>query len=173
LSMDDRLTLGWRGFDQAERQLLNEIQKNGDPLVSLGNLLQWAYAIDQWHKQRIVDGEKEILRLFGADMVGETYNGFRAARSRVAHDLSLVGELVVRPVAQVVQARGAGPMIIMPPVISEWLWNQNPGISPNDKGLPSYQKHLARKPIHACLAVVREFLGISLPGLLSQQPNPP
>ena len=33
--MDDRLKLGWRGFEQAERQLLDEIQKNGDPLVPL------------------------------------------------------------------------------------------------------------------------------------------
>ena len=89
--------LGWRGFEQAEHQLIDEIQKNGDPLVPLANLLQWAYAIDQWYKNRIADGEKELLRLFGMDSVGEAYNGFRAARRSVAHDLSLVADLVTRP----------------------------------------------------------------------------
>jgi hypothetical protein len=73
--MDDRLRLGWRGFEQAERELLDEIQKNGDPLVPLANLLQWAYAIDQWYKNRTADGENELVQLFGQDVVGETYNG--------------------------------------------------------------------------------------------------
>jgi hypothetical protein len=68
--MDDRLMLGWRGFEQAEHQLIDEIRKNEDPLVPLANLLQWAYAIDQWYKNRIADGEKELLRLFGMDSVG-------------------------------------------------------------------------------------------------------
>ncbi len=79
------MKLGWRGFDQAERQLLDEIQESGDPLVPLAHLMEWAYAIDQWYTARIADGQNELVRLFGADTVGETYNGFRAARASVAH----------------------------------------------------------------------------------------
>src|SRR6266542_476341 len=91
--MDERLQLGWRGFEQAERQLREGIQNNEDPLVPLGHLMQWAYAIDQWYETRILDGKKEIEQLSKVDTAGETYNGFRAARNRVAHDLSLVADL--------------------------------------------------------------------------------
>lgn len=141
--MDDQLKLGRRGFDQAERQLLEEIQKNGDPLVPLGNLLNWAYAIDQSYKDRIADGENELVQLFKADTVGETYNGFRAARASVAHNLSLVADLITRPTPRVVQPSGVGrrggSVITMPPVVSEWVWTETPAIPPNNKGLPSYQ----------------------------------
>jgi hypothetical protein len=172
--MDDRLRLGWRGFEQAERQLLDEIQKNGDPLVPLANLLQWAYAIDQWHERRIADGKNELVQLFGQDTVGETYNGFRAARASVAHDLSLVAGLVDRVNPRVVQVSGAGrAQIITPPVTSEWQWTRTPDMSPKDKGLPSYQKHLAGKPVSSCLPAVREFLEVRLPNLLAQKPKPP
>jgi hypothetical protein len=106
-SMDDQLKLGWRGFDQAEQQLLNEIRKNGDPLVPLGNLMNWAYAIDQTYMDRIADGKKELDQLLRAD-ASEVYNGFRAARASVAHDLSLIGDLVTRPTPRVVQASGTG-----------------------------------------------------------------
>jgi hypothetical protein len=175
--MDEQLRLGWRGFEQAERQLLEEIQKNGDPLVPLANLMQWAYSIDQWHKSRIADGEKELFRLFGADTVGETYNGFRAARMSVAHNLSLVADLVTRHVPRVVQAggvsrRGGRSQIISPSPISEWLWAQTPAIPSSNKGLPSYKKHLAGKPISDCLPTVREFLEVRLPGLLARKPKP-
>src|SRR5215218_8443754 len=172
--MDNRLKLGWQGFEQAERQLLDEIQKNGDPLVPLANLLQWAYAIDQWHKNRIADGENELVQLFGQDVVGETYNGFRAARASVAHDLSLVAGLVNRVNPRVVQVSGAGrAQIIMPPVISEWQWTQTPAIPPKNKGLPSYRRHLAGEAISSCLPAVREFLEIRLPNRLAQKPKPP
>jgi hypothetical protein len=106
--MNDELKLGWRGLDQAERQLLDEIQRNGDPLVPIGNLMNWAYAIDQTYKDRIAGGQKEIDLLFRADTIGEVYNGFRAARASVAHNLSLVGDLVTRPSARVLQPRRAG-----------------------------------------------------------------
>jgi hypothetical protein len=153
------------------------IQKNGDPSVPLGNLLNWAYAIDQSYKDRIADGEKELVQLFKADTVGETYNGFRAARASVSHNLSLVADLVTRPTPRVVQSSGAGrrrgSVIIMPPVVSEWLWTQTPAIPPNNKGLPSYQSHLAGKPISGCLPAVREFLEVRLPNLLAQKPKPP
>jgi hypothetical protein len=174
--MDDRLMLGWRGFEQAEHQLIDEIRKNEDPLVPLANLLQWAYAIDQWYKNRIADGEKELLRLFGMDSVGETYNGFRAARRSVAHDLSLVADLVTRPNPQIRQARGAGnwgSRILGPPVVSEWLWTQTPDIPANNRGLPSYKRHLAGRPISGCLPSVREFLEVHLPDLLARKPAPP
>jgi hypothetical protein len=175
--MDDRPKLGWQGFEQAERQLLDEIQNDGNPLVPLANLMQWAYAIDQWYRNRIADGEDELRQLFGADTVGETYNGFRAARASVAHDLSLVADFVTRPTPRVVQASGAGrrggSVIVTPPVVSEWLWTQTPAIPPNSKGLPSYQTHLAGKPISSCLPAVREFLEVRLPSLLAQKPKPP
>jgi hypothetical protein len=175
--MDEQLKLGWKGFEQAERQLLEEIQKNGDPLVPLANLMQWAYSIDQWHKNAIADGENEVIQLFGADMVGETYNGFRAARMSVAHNLSLVADLVTRPVPRVVQAggvsrRGGRSVIISPITLSEWLWTQTPAIPSSNKGLPSYKKHLAGKSISDCLPVVREFLEVRLPNLLAQKPKP-
>ena len=70
--MDEQLKLGWKGFEQAEQQLLEEIQTNGNPLVPLANLMQWAYSIDQWHRNGIADGENEPIQLFGADTVGET-----------------------------------------------------------------------------------------------------
>jgi hypothetical protein len=172
--MDDRLRLGWRGFEQAERELLDEIQKNGDPLVPLANLLQCAYAIDQWYKNRIADGETELVQLFGQDVVGETYNGFRAARASVAHDLSLVAGLVNRVNPRVVQVSGAGrAQIIMPPVTSEWQWTQTPAIPPKNKGLPSYRRHLAGEAISSCVPAVREFLEIRLPNRLAQKPKPP
>jgi hypothetical protein len=176
--MDDRLKLGWRGFEQAERQLLDEIQKSGDPLVPLAHLMQWAYAIDQWYTACIADGKNELVRLFGADTVGETYNGFRAARASVAHDLSLVADLVTRPLPRILQAGGGGrrggrSVIIRPSAVSEWLWTQAPAIPPNNKGLPFYQKHLAGKPISDCLPAVREFLEVRLPDLLARKPNPP
>lgn len=174
--MDERLELGWRGFEQAERQLREEIQNNDDPLVPLGNLLQWAYAIDQWHETKILEGKNEIRGLFKGT-VGETYWGFRAARNRVAHDLSLVADLVTTPRPRVMQAGGvsrrAGSVIITPPVVSEWLWTQTPGISKKAEGWPSYKEHLAGKPISACLPAVREFLGTSLPDLLAAKPKPP
>jgi len=176
--MDDQLKLGWQGFEQAERQLLDEIQKNGDPLVPLANLLQWAYAIDQWHKNRIADGEHELVQLFGADTVGETYNGFRAARMSVAHDLSLIAALVTRPRPRILQARGGsrrGGSVILSGATSveEWLWTEAPAIPPTNKGLPSYQRHLAGKPISSCLPAVREFLEVRLPNLLAQKPKGP
>jgi hypothetical protein len=175
--MDDQLRLGWRGFDKAERELLDEVRSNGDSLVPLGHLLQWAYAIDQWHTKRIDDGPREIIQLFGADIVGETYNGFRAARASVAHDLSLVADLVTRSRPRIIQAGGAGRragsvIITGATSIQEWLWIDTPAISANDKGLPSYQKHLAGKPISDCLPAVREFLEVRLPNLLSQKPKP-
>ena len=103
---DGRVAAGARtaAAGGARRAGLDEIQKNGDPLVPLANLLQWAYSIDQWHKNGIADGDNELIQLFGADTVGETYNGFRAARMSVAHNLSLVADLVTRPVPRVVQA---------------------------------------------------------------------
>jgi hypothetical protein len=111
----------------------NENQKNGDPLVPLANLLQWPYAIDQWHKNRIADGENELVQLFGQDVVGETYNGYRAARMSVAHDLSLVAGLVDRVNPRVVQVSSAGrAQIITPPVTSVWQWTQTPTIPPNN-----------------------------------------
>jgi hypothetical protein len=174
--MDEQLKLGWRGFEQAEQQLLDEIQKNGDPLVPLANLMQWAYSIDQWYRNCIADGENELIRLFGADTVGETYNGFRAARTSVAHNLSLVADLVTRPLPRVLQAGGGGrrggrSIIIRPTAVSEWLWTQTPAIPPSNKALPSYKKHLARKPIPDCLPAVREFLEVRLPDLLARKPK--
>ncbi|SRR6266571_1644835 len=176
--MDERLQLGWRGFEQAERQLHEGIQNNEDPLVPLGNLMQWAYAIDQWYETRILDGKKEIEKLSKIDAVGETYNGFRAARNRVAHDLLLVAGLVTTPRPRVLQARGGGrrggSVIISGAThVEEWLWTQTPGISQRDKGLPFYKKHLAGKPISTCLPAVREFLDARLPNLLAQKPKPP
>jgi hypothetical protein len=170
--MDDRLKLGWRGFEQAERQFIDELQKNGDPLVPLANLLQWAYAIDQWHKNRIADGENELVQLFGQDVVGETYNGFRAARASVAHDLTLVAGLVDRVNPRVVQVSGAGSaQVVTPPVTSEWQWTRTPNIPRGNKSLPPYGRHLAGKPISDCLPAVREFLEVRLPALLAQKPK--
>ena len=176
--MDERLRLGWRGFEQAERQLQEGLRNNEDPLVPLGNIMQWAYAIEQWYETRILDGKKEIEQLWRMDAVGETYSGFRAARNRVAHDLSLVADLVTTPRSRVLQAggggrRGGSVIISGATYIEEWLWSQTPGISQKDKGLPFYQKHLAGKPISTCLPEVREFLDARLPHLLAQKPKPP
>jgi hypothetical protein len=176
--MDERLKLGWRGFEQAEQQLREEIHNNEDPLVPLGNLMQWAYALEQWYETRILDGKKEIEQVSTIDTVGETYNGFQAARNRVAHDLLLVADLVTAPRPHILQARGGGRrggsvIIAGATHIEEWLWIQTPDISHRDKGLPFYRKHLAGKPITTCLPAVREFLDVRLPNLLAHKPKRP
>jgi hypothetical protein len=100
-----RLTLTARGRLQRAEQGLREANSrlrsrmtgadSGDPLIALVEALNWAYAIEEWHRKRMDKKQKDsYYSARDKDPDGQIVAGVMYARNLVVHQLANVSILV-------------------------------------------------------------------------------
>jgi hypothetical protein len=143
------------GLREAMDRLRQRLQDHptapsADPLISLGEALEWLYAL---HNHHVSQGTPQLQQLTSAD--AETERGLVYARGKLVHHPLLdVALLVADP--GTIQTNRPGSKIIRPPV-HEFRWTSLRGRG-GDPGEQEYKQHVEGQPIYPPLEAAATFI---------------
>jgi hypothetical protein len=155
------LELGELGLAEAFDRLRGRVGTQADPgsvLVSLGETLEWLYALEELHK-----GATFYAARIG-DPAGETEGGLIYARGLLTHGLASLAALVTFPWPTVFgMGSGGGSRIISPPSATEYRWKSFVDLPPprkDDKHHRDrmYQDRVQGQPVLPPLATAKAYL---------------
>jgi hypothetical protein len=168
--VSDERTLGERALNEALSRLRERLNDSniGDPMVSLAEVLEWCYTLEEYHVKRIGRPAYEAQRSASTD--GQTEAGLIYARGLFTHSLFVSGQLVTRPPQMTYQRTGGrrgGAMMIVSGAVSAYHWKAfsdlpAPG-KPERHGRDAhYQNHIAGQLLLPPLeAAVRFVVGVT------------
>jgi len=160
--------IGERGLREALQRLRDHLDSPGDPLVPFAEALAWAYALEEWHRQRLGGSTYFACRNASAD--GQVTAGVMYARGLTTHRLAIVGSLVTFPSRSFRMGGGGrrgGGVTIISGGGSVWQWrrfNELPSPSKPEQHNRdvSYQHHVQNQPLLVPLQAAERFLSMEI-----------
>ena len=133
----------------------------GDPLVPLGEALNWLYSLEEWHRRQLDSvGVPDYYARRSRDPDGRVAAGVIYARGLVAHQLADVSALVV----------GVYPSVF-PSVFpggQQWRWRPFSELpAPGKKELHGrddrYKQHVQQQPVMTTMRAAERFFTSTVP----------
>jgi hypothetical protein len=163
--MTDERVLGEKGHSEALQRLRDRLNDPGmgDPLISLAEVLEWSYTLDEYHAKQLGANYRKTIRAASDD--GETQAALTFARGLFTHSLTHVGELVmmqtIRPAGYPGGRRAGNIRIVAVP--KGYHWKLRAELPPPDPGLVKgrdllYDNRVAGRPLLDPLEAAARFL---------------
>jgi hypothetical protein len=151
-----RLHRAEQGLREASSRLRDRITgaDSGDPLITLGEALNWAYALEEWHRKRMDKKQKDTYYMArDKDPDGQIVAGVMYARNMVVHQLANVSILVDVYTDTYTDTYG------------EWRWRLYHRLPKPDPKHPEkygrdkkYKNYVAKQPLLTVMDSVERFL---------------